>query len=57
MDAESEKQGKVPLLRLNHGAEFTWGAEQMEDFNNINDTLSSSPYCKRQVGFAVQVVH
>ncbi|CAO2186827.1 unnamed protein product, partial [Urochloa humidicola] len=43
----SEKQGKiesfVPLLRLKHEADFTWGAEQRKAFNNIKKYLLSPP--------------
>ena len=33
----------VPLLRLKNEAEFTWGAEQQEAFNNIKRYLASPP--------------
>ena len=36
----------TPILRLKDEAEFTWGADQQEDFEKIKKYLSSPPVLK-----------
>ena len=36
----------TPILRLKDEAEFPWGAEQQESFENIKNYLSSPPVLK-----------
>ena len=47
----------IPLLRLKHEAEFTWGAEQHDAFSNMKRYLLSPPVLRAPKSSVFQIIY